>query len=495
MNSPSPSRLFAMANICFIIVLAVALSVTSNVKAQQQCYVSGQCTDGEPVGVSSEVAVGNCLATCKDTTGCTWFTYDKEGSVCWMLESCSLEGETCPDCISGESSCPICGLKGLCQGPLIASDPADSVEACEGICAGTPGCNFYTFRPYSQECDLFPTCNSQTVDDCPYCTSGQPECFSTTKYMFIVGGTFTSNESSINQKTELVPLSGEETQIPDCLANLANHPNEIYSSAGGALPDSGNLPHVCGSSYSPHDECWQYEPTSDSWIMTSKIVRNVEGAASAYHENWGIIMSGGLGTQTYYVDNVTLTTNGEDFTELPTPVPEEYSGYCVAGIDKNRIFVTGLGINGLDVTGHTYMYYKDLDQWDDTLPQLPLGRFVSNNCGVANQNGHISVVVVGGYIYSTYFSEVNIFSVEERTWRTGNPFPVPINLPAVAQYGNSFYIIGGLSRMGIQSYYYDTIYRYEPDDDSWTLLPNRLKYPRYGATAMIVDRSIFPACK
>ena len=84
-----------------------------------------------------------------------------------------------------------------------------------------------------------------------------------------------------------------------------------------------------------------------------------------------------------------------------------------------RIFVTGLGVNGLDVTGHTYMYDKNLDLWDDTLPQFPLGIFLSNNCGVVNQNGDISVVVVGGYIYGDYFSSVYIFSVEERTWRTG----------------------------------------------------------------------------
>ena len=45
-------------------------------------------------------------------------------------------------------------------------------------------------------------------------------------------------------KTELVSLLGEETQIPDCLANLADHPNEFYSSAGGALPDSGIICHT-----------------------------------------------------------------------------------------------------------------------------------------------------------------------------------------------------------------------------------------------------------
>ena len=71
---------------------------------------------------------------------------------------------------------------------------------------------------------------------------------------------------------------------------------------------------------------------------------------------------------------------------------------------------------------------------------------------------------------------------------------------AVAQDLDSFYIIGGLNcddRDPITGscLISNTIYRYEPEDDSWTLLPNKMKNERYGAMAMIVKKSIFPSCE
>ena len=175
---------------------------------------------------------------------------------------------------------------------------------------------------------------------------------------------------------------------------------------------SGDLPHVCGSFYAPDDECWRYQPTSDEWKRTSRIGRVVDRAASAYHEDWGIIMSGGA----VGYDEVTLTTNGEDFTDLPTPVPEEDYYYCVAAIDANRIFITGLG----DDQDNTYMYDKATDQWDDTLPKMPTGR-AGMGCGVVtNEDNEMSVVVFGGsYDGFVYLDTVEIYSVGDKSWKTG----------------------------------------------------------------------------
>ena len=79
-----------------------------------------------------------------------------------------------------------------------------------------------------------------------------------------------------------------------------------------------------------------------------------------------------------------------------------------------------------------------------------------------------------------------------RIFIAGNTFPTTIGYPAVAQDVNSFYIIGGLE---VDFFPMDTIYSYEPNNDSWTLLPNKMQYRRDGATAMIVKSSIFPSCK
>ena len=61
---------------------------------------------------------------------------------------------------------------------------------------------------------------------------------------------------------------------------------------------------------------------------------------------------------------------------------------------------------------------------------------------------------------------------------------------AVAQHEDTFYIIGGY----YGGSYFDTIYRFEVSDESWRLMPNRMKNERIAATAMMVNSSIFPTC-
>ena len=89
---------------------------------------------------------------------------------------------------------------------------------------------------------------------------------------------------------------------------------------------------------------------------------------------------------------------------------------------------------------------------------------------------------------------VEIFDFEENSWRTAsNPFPTKIKYPSVAQHDNTFYVVGGWDGFDTESRF-DTIYRYEASDESWQLMPNRMKIARNGATAMIVNASIFPNC-
>ena len=61
----------------------------------------------------------------------------------------------------------------------------------------------------------------------------------------------------------------------------------------------------------------------------------------------------------------------------------------------------------------------------------------------------------------------------------------------MAQDRDTFYVVGGYN--GTTSSF-DTVYRYEPPSDSWTLLPERMAYKRYAATAMVVKGSLFPSC-
>ena len=114
-------------------------------------------------------------------------------------------------------------------------------------------------------------------------------------------------------------------------------------------------------------------------------------------------------------------------------------------------------------------------------------------CGVVSDgSGKVEVVVVGGY-NSGYLNTVEVFNIAENSWRTAsNPFPTEITEMAVAQHDTTFYIVGG--RHQTQVVVSDTIYRYKVSDESWELMPNRMKYERYGATPMMVNASLFPTC-
>ena len=51
-----------------------------------------------------------------------------------------------------------------------------------------------------------------------------------------------------------------------------------------------------------------------------------------------------------------------------TPSDGEYN-YCVAGIDADHVFVTGIG----DENDESYMYSRLTDEWQP-LPNMPTGR-------------------------------------------------------------------------------------------------------------------------
>ena len=56
---------------------------------------------------------------------------------------------------------------------------------------------------------------------------------------------------------------------------------------------------------------------------------------------------------------------------------------------------------------------------------------------------------------------------------------------------DTFAMVGGIRGTAETS---DAIVKYLLDSGKFTELPARLKTPRYEATAILVDRSIFPSC-
>ena len=231
-------------------------------------------------------------------------------------------------------------------------------------------------------------------------------------------------------------MSENATSLPKCLSNLADSKNGLYYAAGGPLQYEGRqtnfyskwrnyiyisenrLPHVCGSgsTSAPYNECWRFMASLNSWEKASdKIPRDINAAASAFQEDWGIIMAGGRKDDgDCCSNNVTYTTSGQHFKDIE-PLPDSSYYYCVAGINSSHIFVTGLGLSDKN----TYMYSSWTDQWQSLKPMRTGRRYTG--CGVVRlYDGAISVLVVGGLTADgNRVNTVEIYLVEEQEWVTG----------------------------------------------------------------------------
>ena len=95
------------------------------------------------------------------------------------------------------------------------------------------------------------------------------------------------------------------------------------------------------------------------------------------------------------------------------------------------------------------------------LPKMANGRD-DHACGIAKGE----VVVAGGNIPETTDS-VEILNLETLRWRYGKSLPQPMEGAASINYGDSFLVVSGYrSAEGIR-FYLNTIYEYDPRDDSW----------------------------
>jgi hypothetical protein len=90
-----------------------------------QCFVKGECQEGNYLGSSILANDSDCLDYCHQLKGCKWFTYRPSNKVCQAFLECAiLNSSGCQDCISGEASCRstgYCETKGMCTGSLLST--------------------------------------------------------------------------------------------------------------------------------------------------------------------------------------------------------------------------------------------------------------------------------------------------------------------------------------------------------------------------------------
>ena len=216
------------------------------------------------------------------------------------------------------------------------------------------------------------------------------------------------------------------------------------------------------------------------------------------------------------VENSTIyTRDGEAFADLPL-MPVGLSKHCVVALDGDNLFVTGgfkredcgSGCESQSDSNKSYLYHSDTMEWEE-LPGLPTPR-PNLMCGmVHNANGDQEVIAAGGFGFSE--REVEIYNLQGGEWRTGpsifiiiisyeqrnfspgNPLPLPLADATVVPLDETFLLVGGFLSDDYPSYS-DSIYKYEKQDDSWTLLDTKIPFRVRNLIALMVDIDIFPSC-
>ena len=285
----------------------------------------------------------------------------------------------------------------------------------------------------------------------------------------------------------------------------------------------------------------------DIWVVSGKMSPVKDDlAACAVSSLPALIMNGGRRvlddgvdvTDSELEDSTTFTTDGETFDDSLPRMPYGLYHHCMVSLGGSGIgdlFVTGgeklddSAQFGTSASNKSFLYHSETMEWEE-LPGLPItsrGGFVgSQMCGLAyNSNGEQEVVFIAAYeeIDGVDTSLVEIFNVPSRQWRSGqhkvqqyglffkvwyhfisgNPIPKPLESATVVQLDESFLLVGGWYGVledvggGIISELLsvrDTIWKYEPLIDSWTLLETRIPFAAINPIAMMVDIDIFPDC-
>ncbi len=126
---------------------------------------------------------------------------------------------------------------------------------------------------------------------------------------------------------------------------------------------------------------------------------------------------------------------------------------------------------------------------------LPADLLTLPSCGLATKSDGSKVVVVAGGSFNANegITDSYILDLEQNIFLPGPPLPQPRTWARAVQYGNSFIIVGGADS-GFEPIAYEDMLYYNPDDEAWEVLPQKLPYPDYVNGAVLVPDDFVVNC-
>ena len=268
--------------------------------------------------------------------------------------------------------------------------------------------------------------------------------------------------------------------------------NQGNCSDANYLPGTGNYgmvslknragnPLSCGGYYfSPF--CSEYNPETNEWETGPQLLgKRHKSAYTHIGDDGSYWVAGSWYTESKLTSEIYNATTG---TFLPGPyLPEDsvmdYGGPCAVRITSSLTMFVGIKAYLYDWTEGTFtrtvsMPYEDLQIM---------------HCGAAVTSDGRQMVVVAGGAANGYnpIDYVQIYDVAEETWRlSANRMLLPLYGGTAVQYGDSFLVVGGTSR---QVQYQNTTVEFHPDDETWSVKTELLRFGWSGMYAEMVDET------
>ncbi len=213
-------------------------------------------------------------------------------------------------------------------------------------------------------------------------------------------------------------------------------------------------------------------------------------AAAAQLQDGKLLVTGGYDGSYSNLNSAEMLT--EEGWEIDIPsLPVTIYAHCMVTVNSTTVMAIGGAQNG-QASGKTFYFTVGEQSWTEG-PELKNKRGY-HSCGKIRKNKEsqeMSIIVAGGYDYSSILSSVEILDEGSNEWQTGPELPFGIRYSQMVEDQNGGVILIGGESSSILNL--DTLYQlpHGGQDAAWTKMEQKLKTGRYRHTAVMVpDNSL-----
>ena len=244
-----------------------------------------------------------------------------------------------------------------------------------------------------------------------------------------------------------------------------------FGTAGVCAFSIGSKGYFCSgldNSLTAHNDCWQYDPATNSWTQKADAGTTTRYSASAFSISgkgyiclgWELLGGPALNDLLEYDTLLNTWTAKANF-----PGAARYNG--VAFVVNNKAYV-GLGYT--PVLDDIYEYDPVSDTWTILANTFPGGARTSASAFSANNKGYITFGSLNPDVNTLLANDLWEFTpgaaAGSGTWLAKSNFPGSARFGAFAfSLNGNGYVGGGI---GLLQAVYADFYQYDPLNDTWT---------------------------